>query len=956
MDNLSAAHMSKVPTSVRLKLAMKKESFRFLIKKLAQKSPTERDVALETIKDTAAHLAKIASENGNQKEFLREAVIALGNIRSASAIPFLKSIILNDDINFLENLAIIALGEKKTAKILISILKALRYKVNYRVIKSIIERGLRKLSVITNPKEREIAKSILTLILKLDYSKRPSAIKAFLKFLTAIINPKERRNFTTHIKYVALMDNRFHRILKKSTPVLRRAAKDLGVALKEQRKAVFAEFKKIIQGLFHALKLHSNRNSWLLIQNLAIISGRKECIKAFSTAIRLLYQLDKAALKLLVKNNFYGVRYLSVLKPKERKAIILILKICANLPLSKRAKTAQIIGKFLLALKDPKTKEVFQVLAKLTSINDPRRGFWAQLKMALRNLVNIIAKKWTLRRLRQETNTDKIEEKIILVEAFMLKDRETWLSIKRLAIAALGRIGNEHIRNKSILPFLMRAAKDPSLTRVALGTLIQLQKEVLSPENLKDLTNLLVETILYSDDFGVRRTATLMLGALNDRRAIPSLIRMLSNYIKLDSKESKLTKTDPSIIAEDPLLQVIYNRTAGKQSFLFAIHFLARFRDNRAIKPLMLLAKREPKLRPPIFLALKHIITKSSVPILSKLLNSKDAFLRRFTVMLLGFSRDYTVVLPLLKQLVAKLYDGTVPRSAILKIFGRRDTSWKQFFVNTNEKYLEFKPNAAALIKSARINEGTRKKLLAIFNQTPKPDPIVIKEAIIALTRLSRFSGLKRHLFAKPLIEKYKTPSTNYNNKILILKALGNVGSGVALPFLFLALKNRDNKIQHAAILALGMLGMRGFKRNLITKILIAKYKSVSNLKTRLMILQSLGFIRSKTSLPFLLPLIKDLNYKIRCAVIFAIGKIGDAKALRILQQRLKAIDKSRPRRKRLRLRDLYLKDEDVAKRIFSSDGIQPPKFQYGEITHLEAAIRLLQKRLQIDSKIDWTK
>lgn len=944
MDNLKLAQISKAPIRLRLKLLMKKESFRLLIKKLAQKSATERDVALESIKDTVPDLAKIASENGNQKEFLREAVITLGNLRNVSAIPFLKSIILTDDINFLENLAIIALGEKKTTKILIKTLRALRYRVNYRVSKSIISRGIRSLAIIKNPKERKIAQNILKFILGLEYSKRGKAIKSFLEFFTAITNPNERIAFETLLKHRALTDKRFWRQLKNSTPALRRAATDIGATLKLNGAAVLSELKKIIRALYPSLKLHSNRNSWLLIQKLAIVAGRKISVRALSTALRLLYQLDKASLKLLLKNNLKDLRYLNGLKPKERKAIAIILKILTSLDLTKRVRSVQIIKKFIKALKNPKTKEVFQVLAKIMTINDPREGFWPQIKKAAWNLVNIISKKWTKKQLFQEINIDSISEKISLVESIMLKDRETWLSIKKIAIAALGRIGNENIRNNAILPFLVRVVKDPSLSLVALGTIIQLQKEVLKPENIKDLKNLLVEKILYSDDFEARRTATLMLGALNDRRAIPGLVQMLSNYIKLDDTSSKLVKADPSIITEFPLLQVIYNRTAGIKAHLFAIRFLMRLRDNRAIKPLMILAKTEPKLRPPIFLALKRIINSSSLPIISKLLNNKDAFIRRFTVTIIGFKTDEVVVLPLLKKLAKKLYDGMVPRQKILKIFGRRDLSWKRFFANPNEKHLIFMPDAAALIKSARINENKRKKLLAIFHRTLKSDPIVIKSAIIALTRLSKLPALNNDFFANALIEKYKTPTTIYNNRVLILRALGTVGSGVALPVLLSALKSRDNQIQEAAIFALGMLGMQRIKKDLIVKKLVAKYKSSNNDKTKLIILQALSVIGSKVALPFLLSLINNPNHKIRNAVIFILGKLGDAKVLQIFRKRFLALNnqsrQNKPKRDLLSLRPrLYLTDKELGQSLKRSR----------EIKYLNVAIQLLQKRLRIN-------
>jgi HEAT repeat protein len=444
----------------------------------------------------------------------------------------------------------------------------------------------------------------------------------------------------------------------------------------------------------------------------------------------------------------------------------------------------------------------------------------------------------------------------------ILWDNNSWLIVQKLAIVALGRIGD-----KKAVSILKEVAFKWSggLDVLALKTAARFP-DVIYASSFRDR----LVKLMKSDDFELRHTATLILAAIKDKRAIPGLNRMLSEYVIILSKKGidELLQADPSIKKEvTPLLKILYNRTAGIKAHKEIIKLLAAFKDSRSILPLMKLAIREKKLKKLVVAALVAIIEErkeKAVRVFLKLTDYYDKNIRRFAVLVLGFIEPEPAVRKdIIERLIKVLYD---------------------------------------------------------------PDTWVEREAILALTNLGSLPENKSETIAKlekALIAKYKKIKTDNESQFRIIKALGLIGTKVVVPFLLTLVKESHQRIRHAAIASLGMLGKRGIKKDFIANKLIAEYKipgpkgicyiPISKREDRKAmkakeevvprmytctylkkwkIVKALDGIRSRVVAPFLLAVVNEDYFvpDIRYSAIDALGRMGDISILLKLQSRYNAL------------------------------------------------------------------
>lgn len=294
--------------------------------------------------------------------------------------------------------------------------------------------------------------------------------------------------------------------------------------------------------------------------------------------------------------------------------------------------------------------------------------------------------------------------------------KELYLT-KKMVIATLARIGD-----KRAIPALMKVAGRDllGLAPIALAALAQMPEVIL--DHRASFRAMLVK-LIKREDIQLRNTATMILAALGDRRAVPNLIKMLSqtNFNNIDLNPAKnisrLVKSDPSLVgggkqAAPLVFQHVYNKFLTRYSKakipvvkMAIIGKLMKFRDKRSILPLIILAKREPGMRKPVLAALARIVNKDSLPVMLALLKHRDKVVRHFAVHFLGYVNDVRVIRPL----VERLYDK---------------------------------------------------------------DPKIEREAVRSLTRLSDLPTVRRSFFIKALAKKYSHKSTDSAVKQIILKAV----------------------------------------------------------------------------------------------------------------------------------------------------------------------------------------
>ncbi len=269
---------------------------------------------------------------------------------------------------------------------------------------------------------------------------------------------------------------------------------------------------------------------------------------------------------------------------------------------------------------------------------------------------------------------------------------------QKMAIAALARIGD-----RRAIPTLMKiAGRDLlGLAPIALAALAQMPEVIL--DHRAAFKAILVK-LMKREDIQLRNTATMILAALGDRRAVPNLIKMLSqtNFNNIDLNParniSRLVKSDPSLVgggkeAAPLVFQHVYNKFLTRYSKsripvvkMAIIQRLLKFGDKRSILPLIILAKREPAMRKPVLAALARIVNKDSLPVMLALLKHRDKVVRHFAVHFLGYVNDIRVIRPLVKRLYDK--DPKIEREAIKSLtrLSNMPTVRKSFFVKALAK------------------------------------------------------------------------------------------------------------------------------------------------------------------------------------------------------------------------------------------------------------------------------
>jgi HEAT repeat protein len=447
---------------------------------------------------------------------------------------------------------------------------------------------------------------------------------------------------------------------------------------------------------------------------------------------------------------------------------------------------------------------------------------------------------------------------------------------KKLAITALARIGDK--RAIPILTKIVERDRLQGIAHVALAALSEFPSVVL--EKRAAFKRLLVK-LIKRNDFRLRGAAVMLLATLGDKRAVPGMIQMLSEYNfnnpDLDPARniSKLIRNDPSLVsgkfASLSLAQNIYNglllrynRAKMPIVQLVIIGTLARLKDPQTIFPLMLLAKREPKLRAPIIFALNKIVNSKTLPALLATLDQRftlNEFKNKTAIKSLCQAIDIHALkspnntLARLNELlqtpnlysILKKKGKNIPLSIEIRVllkmtksfrrvwdksmgifrlpkFSKLTRPQKYMIVLLNRKLLEAAyasvPKSKkdkimrrfALFLLSRINNDLR-VVYPIVNTLYDPDPLVEREAIAALTKLSKLPTVNKEFFVKTLIRKYRNKGTDYIPRRIILVALKTIGSKSAIPFLTSITKNGDHQLRRIAADAVRHLKVNGEAR-----------------------------------------------------------------------------------------------------------------------------------------------
>jgi HEAT repeat protein len=181
------------------------------------------------------------------------------------------------------------------------------------------------------------------------------------------------------------------------------------------------------------------------------------------------------------------------------------------------------------ALGDSKSKQAVSQLVKIGSEKRIGRSLLREVVIALGKI--------------EDPRATSFIKKVVL-------DDNGWLSIRKHAVAALGRIGDK--RAVPVLAKIAFSSWPGGLRSVALSALCQFPDVILSPD--PSVRNKLAN-LMASNDFELRRAATLLLAGMSDKRAVPGLLKMLSEYVMIPEKLGKLLTIDPSLLKTIPPIQ-----------------------------------------------------------------------------------------------------------------------------------------------------------------------------------------------------------------------------------------------------------------------------------------------------------------------------------------------------------------------------------------------------------------